>query len=180
MRDRDIAVVLVNEYDEVVGYGDKLEVHRKGLLHRAFSVLIFNQKNELLIQRRSDFKYHAAGLWANTCCGHPFPGEGIETAATRRLFEEIGLRCYIEPLTHIYYKKSLDHGMIEHEYVHVFRGQYDNEPFICDPHEVAEHRWINLQELKQDVQLHPNKYAAWFAHYVQEYFDSLFSYENGK
>ena len=113
-RDEDISVVLVDEDDNVVGYGDKIEVHRKGLLHRAFSVLMFNDQGELLLQKRADSKYHAGGLWANTCCGHPFPGEDVKDAAERRLLEEFGIRSKVDFLTNIYYKKYLDKGMVEH------------------------------------------------------------------
>jgi isopentenyl-diphosphate delta-isomerase len=173
--ENDISVVLVNQDDEVVGYGKKLDVHQKGILHRAFSVLIFNDEGQLLLQKRSENKYHAAGLWANTCCGHPFPGEPSQAAAERRLYEELGLKYLLQPLTQIYYKKFLDHGMIEHEYVHVFKGQYKGESIICDPREVAECAWISIVKLQDEVRENPEKYAAWFSHYVEEYSDRLFS-----
>jgi isopentenyl-diphosphate delta-isomerase len=175
LRDQDISVILVDQDDAVVGYGDKLDVHRKGLLHRAFSIFIFNDRGELLIQRRADDKYHASGLWANTCCGHPFPGELVESAAARRLCEELGFDCKLDLLTHIYYKANLDNGMIEHEYVHVFKGDYNGALIRYDPNEVKEIGWIEIEYLRKDVTNNPQKYAPWFAHYVEKCADQIFS-----
>jgi isopentenyl-diphosphate delta-isomerase len=176
IRDEEISVILVDENDEIVGYGDKLDVHRKGLLHRAFSVFIYNDQDQLLLQQRALGKYHAGGLWANSCCGHPLPGEPAEKGADRRLFEELGFHCPLKPLTHIYYKKDLDHGMIEHEYVHVFCGRYQGQTISCDPAEVSTVAWMTLEEIAQDVASYPEKYAAWFSHYVEDYLDVLKSY----
>ena len=162
MRDEEISVILVDENDSIVGYGEKLDVHRKGLLHRAFSVLLFNEKGELLIQQRASEKYHAPGLWANTCCGHPFPGEDVQDAAIRRVKEELGFALSVTPLTHIYYKKSLDMGMIEHEYVHVFKGVYEGQHIHLDPREVAAYAWKTPSQIQREIQSHPQKYAAWF------------------
>lgn len=174
IRDQDISVILVDESDTVIGYGDKLDVHRKGLLHRAFSVFIYNDQGQLLLQRRADSKYHAAGLWANSCCGHPFPGEKVEDAAGRRLQEELGFTCALTPLTHIYYRKNLDQGMIEHEYVHVFEGSYNAPRIYFEPQEISEIQWISVPDLIQDVAENTDKYAAWFAHYVQDHADQIF------
>jgi isopentenyl-diphosphate delta-isomerase len=176
LRDEDISVILVDQDDQVVGFGDKLDVHRKGLLHRAFSVLLFNDQGELLLQQRSDLKYHAKGLWANTCCGHPFPGEDVQKAARRRIKEELGFKTDVTPLTHIYYKKSLDMGMIEHEYVHVFLAIYQGQRLQPDPQEVKAIEWKHPRDIKQEVTLANGKYAAWFEHYVQEYYDQLFGH----
>lgn len=176
IRDKDISVILVDEADSFLGYGEKLDVHRKGLLHRAFSVLLYNDQGELLIQKRADDKYHAGGLWANTVCGHPFPGEEAQAGATRRLFEELGLRATVSPLTHIYYRKDLDHGMIEHEYVHVFEALWDGKPINPDPREVSEIQWLSPVAIREDMNTHPQKYAAWFAHYVACHFDELFKH----
>ena len=175
VRDEDISVILVDEEDNVVGYGDKLDVHRKGLLHRAFSVLLFNDKNELLIQQRSKVKYHAPLQWANTCCGHPFPGEEAHDAAIRRTKEELGIDITITPLTHIYYKKALDMGMIEHEYVHVFVGKYENQSLSLDPREVHQTKWMSPDLIRQDLIRNRDQYTAWFAHYIDDYYDDLFS-----
>ncbi len=176
LRDEDISVILVDEDDNVVGYGEKLDVHRKGLLHRAFSVLLFNDKGELLIQQRSSNKYHAPELWANTCCGHPFPGENVQDASIRRVQEELGIKTDVQPLTHIYYKKSLDQGMIEHEYVHIFTAQYKDQRFCLDPNEVAACEWKTPQEIRQELELYPDKYAAWFVHYIENHYEKLFSH----
>jgi len=175
-RDEDISVILVDQNDHVIGYGEKLDVHRKGLLHRAFSVLLFNEKGELLIQQRSDTKYHAAGLWANTCCGHPFPGEDVQGAAVRRLKEEMGIVADVEFLTNIYYKKSLDHGMIEHEYVHVFKAEYTGQHISPDPSEVSAFEWKMPADIRAEIPHMPDKYAGWFVHYIEAHYEKLFSH----
>ncbi len=179
MRDEDISVILVDENDSIVGYGEKLDVHRKGLLHRAFSVLLFNEKGELLIQQRAAEKYHAPGLWANTCCGHPFPGEDVQDAAIRRVKEELGFATDVTPLTHIYYKKPLDLGMIEHEYVHVFKATYEGQKIHPDPREVASCDWKTPRQIQGEIKAIPNKYAAWFVHYMAEHYDELFAHLEG-
>ncbi len=176
IRDEDISVVLVDQDDNVVGYGDKLDVHRKGLLHRSFSVFIFNEKRELLIQRRSKSKYHASLKWVNTCCGHPFPGENVEDAAMRRTKEELGLSIKVNPLMHIYYKKNLDQGMIEHEYAHIFTSEYDGQPLTPDPREVSEYLWMSPSSIQLDLKRDPDKYAAWFAYYIQNHYEALFAH----
>ncbi len=175
MKDEDISVVLVDQDDNILGYGDKLDVHRKGLLHRAFSVLLFNEHGELLIQQRAPVKYHAPLKWANTTCGHPFPGEDPQDAAIRRTREELGIDVEVEPLTHIYYKKGLEHGMIEHEYVHVFKSIYTGQKLSPDPVEVATTEWMLPEDIKMDHVRNPDKYAAWFAHYIEDYYEQLFS-----
>lgn len=174
IRDQDISVILVDESDTVIGYGSKLDVHRKGLLHRALSVFIYNDDGDLLLQRRAEGKYHAGGLWANSCCGHPLPGEKVEEAAMRRLQEELGFTCKLTPLTHIYYRKNLDQGMIEHEYVHVFEGTHNASRISFEPQEVSEVRWVAIPDLIQDVAENTDKYAAWFVHYVQDHAGQIF------
>lgn len=175
MADQDISVILVDEQDDCIGYCDKLEAHRKGLLHRAVSVMLFDEDGNLLIQRRALGKYHAAGLWANTCCGHPLPGESPQEAAERRLFEELGLSSPLTFLCHIYYKKDLPNGMIEHEYVWVFKGLYTQEPIRPDPSEVMATRLISLPQLYQEVDQQDDQYAGWFVHYVQNHSPELFA-----
>lgn len=175
MRDEEISVILVDEDDNFIGYGDKLDVHRKGLLHRAFSVLLMNDAGEMLIQRRADDKYHAGGLWANTVCGHPFPGEEAQDGANRRLFEELGVRAPLTPLTHIYYRHDLDHGMVEHEYVHVFRGTWEPQSMQPDPREVSAVKWMSPAAIRQDIQENPQGYTAWFKDYMENYYDVLFA-----
>ena len=153
-------VVLVDQRDVVLGTMGKLEAHQKGLLHRAFSVFIFDKEGRLLLQRRASGKYHSAGLWTNTCCSHPRPGEAPEFAAERRLREEMGLRC---PLTFQFtflYQASFDNGLHEHELDHVFFGQHSAPP-RPDPIEVDEWRYITLAELNDEMSRTPERFTAW-------------------
>lgn len=155
------SVVLVNERDEAIGTMEKMEAHEKGLLHRAFSVFVFNKEGLLLLQRRAFTKYHSAGLWTNTCCSHPFPGEAVADAAVRRLREELG---FTTPLTKVFdfqYEAAFDNGLIEHEFDHVFVGTYDGviEP---NPEEVHEIKYVSLQEVADDMKANPQLYTAWF------------------
>jgi isopentenyl-diphosphate Delta-isomerase len=162
---RDL-VVLVDENDNEIGYLDKLEAHRKGMLHRAFSVLIFNSAGELLLQKRAEGKYHSAGLWTNTCCSHPMPNEEATTAAQRRLREEMGLTCKTNFLYKFLYRTPLDNNLIEHELDYVFTGTCDQQPII-DSHEVADWKFISLADLQKDVTLHPDQYTFWFKEIIK-------------
>ena len=119
-------VILVDEQDQEIGVMEKMEAHRQGLLHRAFSVFIFNEKGEMLLQQRSLDKYHSGGLWTNACCSHPRPGEDIQRAAQRRLHEELGFVTSIEEIFDFIYKSPFDNGLTEHEFDHVFIGVYDD------------------------------------------------------
>lgn len=155
------SVVLVNERDETIGTMEKMEAHEKGLLHRAFSVFVFNKEGLLLLQRRALTKYHSAGLWTNTCCSHPFPDEAVADAAVRRLKEELG---FTTPLTKIFdfkYKAAFDNGLVEHEYDHVFVGEYEGDVQL-NPEEVHEIKYVSLDEVEADMKLHPDQYTAWF------------------
>jgi isopentenyl-diphosphate Delta-isomerase len=162
---RDL-VVLVDENDNEIGYLDKLEAHQKGVLHRAFSVLIFNSNGELLLQKRAAGKYHSAGLWTNACCSHPMPNEPADAAAQRRLREEMGLTCETNFLYKFLYRTSLDNNLIEHELDYVFTGTCDQQPVI-DPHEVAEWKFISLDDLQKDVALQPDQYTFWFKEIIK-------------
>lgn len=153
-------VVLVNEHDVVLGTMGKLEAHQKGLLHRAFSVFIFDREGRLLLQRRAASKYHSAGLWTNTCCSHPRPGEATEVAAVRRLQEEMGLRCRLEFSFSFQYKASFENGLHEHELDHVFFGQYDAAP-DPDPTEVQEWRYASIAQLNDELTRTPDRFTAW-------------------
>lgn len=167
-------VILVNSRDESIGEMEKLEAHEKGLLHRAFSVILFNNKGEMLLQKRADGKYHSAGLWTNTCCSHPRPGEKAEEAAKRRLKEEMDIEAAPEFLYKFIYKTKLDHGLIEHEYDYVFVGTYDGEP-TPNPSEVSDWKYVPLETLNKDIANNPHDYTVWFRiimenldkHYVQ-------------
>lgn len=153
-------VILVDEDDNPVGKMEKLEAHQKGCLHRAFSVFVFNKHNELLLQRRADAKYHSAGLWTNTCCSHPLPGEDVSEAASRRLGEEMGFRTPLTKLFHFKYKTSFSNGLTEHEFDHVFTGNYDGEVQI-NPEEVSDHRHILFNDLEDEINRDPEAFSAW-------------------
>jgi len=154
-------VILVDEHDNETGTMEKLEAHRKGLLHRAFSVLLFDGKGNILLQKRSGSKYHSSGLWTNTCCSHPLPGERMEEATRRRLNEEMGIDLQPVFAYSFIYKAALDNGLIEHELDHVFTGYYDGTPAI-NRDEVEDWKYVNLEWLKQDMAIHPEVYTAWF------------------
>lgn len=154
-------VILVDELDNAIGTMEKMEAHEKGLLHRAFSVFIFNDKGELLLQQRALTKYHSAGLWTNTCCSHPRPNESTIDAANRRLMEEMGLTCDLDHKTSFIYKTNFDNGLIEHEFDHVFFGNYDQDPTI-NPEEVENFVWMDVNKIMNDIEKNPGKYTSWF------------------
>lgn len=154
-------VILVNNQDEAIGSMEKMEAHRQGLLHRAFSVFIFNPQGELMLQQRANHKYHSGGLWTNTCCSHPRHGETIEEAAHRRLMEEMGFDCPLEWRFHFIYKALLDQDLTEHELDHVLTGVYDG-PVDLNPEEVMDVRFIGAQELKAELASAPGTYTEWF------------------
>jgi isopentenyl-diphosphate delta-isomerase len=153
-------VVLVNERDKALGTMEKLEAHRRGVLHRAFSVFIFNRAGRLLLQQRADGKYHSAGLWTNSCCSHPRPGELLHAAAQRRLREELGIQCAIGEEFSFIYKADVGNGLIEHELDHVFFGVHDG-PLFPDPAEVKDVRWMRMNDLADDLRTAPERYTAW-------------------
>ena len=153
-------VVLVDEKDNQVGTGEKLKVHREGKLHRAFSILIFNSKGEILLQKRAKSKYHSGGLWSNACCSHPCPGELLEEAIHRRLKEEMGIDCELKKLFSFIYKVKLA-DLFENEYDHVFLGRFDGVPSPAKD-EADGWQWIDLEKLKQDVKKNPQNYTYWF------------------
>ena len=154
-------VVLVNQYDEPIGTMEKLEAHRRPHLHRAFSIFLFNQQNEMLLQRRALTKYHSGGLWTNACCSHPFPGEPVFDAAHRRMKEELGIRTNLEKAFDFIYKAEFENGLYEHEFDHVFIGEY-NGSLNPNPAEVADYCYRPLVEIKRDLELSPTTYTPWF------------------
>ena len=160
-RDARERVILVDEDDRAIGAAGKLEAHREGRLHRAFSIFVLDGRGQLLLQRRARSKYHSGGLWTNTCCGHPRPGEETEAAAHRRLREEMGFDCPLRPVFHFVYEAELDDGLREHELDHVFVGRYDSDP-APDPEEAEAWRWTSLEEVARDVERHPDEYTVWF------------------
>jgi len=154
-------VVLVNENDEAIGIEDKTEAHRLGKLHRAFSVFVVNSAGQLLVQRRALTKYHSRGLWSNTCCGHPRPGETIAHASRRRLREEMGFESNLNEVFSFVYRANLEGGLIENEYDHVLVGFFEGVP-NPDPAEISEWRWLDTAGLSLDVKKHPENYTCWF------------------
>lgn len=154
-------VILVNEQDVATGIMEKMEAHQKGLLHRAFSVFIFNSKGEMLLQQRSLNKYHSGGLWTNSCCSHPRPGEEVTIAAARRLQEEMGFTVRLEKIFDFVYHARFDNGLTEHEFDHVFAGEYDG-PVQFNPHEVMDYCYKPLEEIHADLQEQPHKFTPWF------------------
>ncbi len=154
-------VVLVDESDNEVGIMEKMEAHRRGLLHRAFSVLIFNSRGELLLQKRADTKYHSAGLWTNTCCSHPQPGESFQDAIKRKLLQEMGISVQTEFVFKFLYNVKVDHDLIEHELDHVFVGIHDGEPTI-NTREAQDWKLADLPSLRNAIIQHPEQYTSWF------------------
>jgi isopentenyl-diphosphate delta-isomerase len=154
-------VILVDHNDREVGGAEKLQAHREGSLHRAFSVFVFNSRGELLLQQRARAKYHSGGLWTNTCCSHPRLGEGTEEAAHRRLVEEMGFDCELEEAFHFTYRVEFGDGLVEHEFDHVFLGRFDGAP-TPDPQEVGDWKWADTEALEKDLGENPGRYAHWF------------------
>lgn len=153
-------VILVDEGDREVGSAEKMVAHAEGLLHRAFSIFVFDRAGRLLLQRRAHSKYHSGGLWSNTCCGHPRPGETVIGAARRRLLEELNFSCDLREGFEFLYRAELDRGLTEHEYDHVLVGGFDGEP-RPEPSEVAAWRWVGMEELRDDVRRRPEGYSYW-------------------
>ena len=162
-------VILVNEKDEPVGAMEKLEAHRKGLLHRAFSILIYNSRGQLLLQRRATHKYHSQGLWSNTCCSHPRPGESVTAAAARRLMEEMGIEADLSVAGSFLYKVELPGNIIENEFDYVLKGRTDSSPVI-NKEEVADFKYIDVVELKDDIEKHRDLYTYWFYEIIKRDF----------
>jgi len=155
-------LILVDENDKMIGTAEKLDAHKNGLLHRAFSILIFNSKNEMLLQKRALHKYHSGGLWTNACCSHPRLNEDLDVAIHKRLLEEMGFDCMLEKKFEFIYKIWLKKDQIfEHEYDHVFVGKYDGI-VIPNPEEADKIKWIALSELNSDIQTNPENYTFWF------------------
>lgn len=157
----DHEIILVNELDEQTGTAEKMEAHYKALLHRAFSVFIFNINDEMLLQRRALSKYHSAGLWTNACCSHPKPGEETIKGAKRRLQEELGFTTDITKAFDFIYTASFANGLTENEFDHVYTGIYDG-PIKPDPEEVMEYCYKPMESIKADLLLNPQHYTAWF------------------
>ena len=154
-------VILVDKNDNQVGLMPKLEAHEKGVLHRAFSIFIFNSNYELLLQKRASSKYHSGGLWTNTCCSHPREGEDILDAANRRLDEEMGIKTSLRKVYDFIYKAELDNQLTEHEFDHVFYGVCDNDP-ILNKDEAEDFKWVDMETLNNDIIKNEDNYTVWF------------------
>jgi isopentenyl-diphosphate delta-isomerase len=154
-------VILVDVLDNQLGLMPKMEAHEKAVLHRAFSVFIFNDKGELMLQQRAAHKYHSPLLWTNTCCSHQRDGESNIEAGKRRLIEEMGFKTNLKEVFSFVYKAPFDNGLTEHELDHVMIGNFNGSPTI-NPDEVASYKWMTLEAVKKDIELQPNIYTAWF------------------
>ena len=165
-------VILVNEYDEQIGLMPKMEAHEKAVLHRAFSVFVFNTKNELMLQQRAAHKYHSPLLWTNTCCSHQRDGESNIEAGTRRLKEEMGFTTDLKETTSFIYKAPFDNGLTEYELDHIMLGYYENEPII-NKQEVEDWKWMPLEDVKHDINVHPEQYTAWFKIIFEKFYNYI-------
>ncbi|MDP2089507.1 MAG: isopentenyl-diphosphate Delta-isomerase [Flavobacteriaceae bacterium] len=166
-------VILVNQNDEQIGLMPKMEAHEKGILHRAFSVFVFNKAGELLLQQRAASKYHSPLLWTNTCCSHQRNGERNIEAGKRRLQEEMGFVCELREVTSFIYKAPFENGLTEHELDHIMIGYFDKNPEI-NKDEVARYKWLTLEDVKKDIFENPDQYTAWF----KIIFDNFYHYLN--
>ncbi len=169
---REENVILVNEKDEQIGLMPKMEAHEKAVLHRAFSVFIFNDNNELMLQQRALHKYHSPGLWTNTCCSHQRDGESNIEAGKRRLLEEMGFTTDLKETTSFIYKAPFDNGLTEHELDHILVGHYSDDPII-NKDEVASWKWMPLENVKDDIVTHPELYTEWFKIIFDKFYEHI-------
>jgi len=165
-------VILVNENDEKIGLMPKQEAHEKALLHRAFSVFIFNDANELMLQQRAFQKYHSPGMWTNTCCSHQRDGESSLEAGRRRLQEEMGFTTDLKETTSFIYKAPFDNGLTEHEYDHILIGNHNKEP-KPNKEEVVSWKWMSLGDVQNDIKNNPGSYTAWFKIIFNKFYKHL-------
>lgn len=165
-------VILVDDQDNPIGLMEKIEAHEKALLHRAFSVFVFNDKNELMLQQRAAGKYHSPLLWTNTCCSHQRAGETNLEAGKRRLQEEMGFVCELKEVFSFIYKAPFDNGLTEHELDHVMVGKFNDKPNI-NKEEVESYKWMPLEGVKRDIETKPEIYTEWFKIIFKESYDKL-------
>lgn len=168
-------VILVDVNDNELGVMEKMKAHEEGLLHRAFSVFVFNSNGEVLLQQRNKNKYHSGGLWSNTCCSHPKPGESIKDAAHRRLKEEMGMEADLSHAFSFVYKSNLDNDLTEHELDHVFLGETNSIPKMNEE-EVEDYRYVSVEYLKDDIKKNPNHYTEW----LKICFDNLLKFRKNE
>ncbi len=173
--DREEYIILVDEQDNPLGKMEKLEAHQKGLLHRAFSVFIFNSRGEMLLQQRADTKYHSAGLWTNACCSHPNYGESMERAVNRRLQQEMGLNLRPEFIFSFIYKVRFNNGLIENEFDHVYSVISDSLP-EPNKEEVKSWKYANVDLIRKEISENPSSFTEWF----RLSFEKVIRYMDGK
>ncbi|MFT3703629.1 MAG: isopentenyl-diphosphate Delta-isomerase [Agriterribacter sp.] len=161
MADSTHDIILVNKNDEETGTAEKMDAHHKALLHRAFSVFVFNNKGEMLLQQRALGKYHSGGLWTNACCSHPRPGEKTAAGAQRRLHEELGFTTDLQKAFDFIYTAAFDNGLTENEFDHVYTGNYEGK-IVPDPKEVMDYCFKPMEKIREELVSSPNKYTAWF------------------
>jgi isopentenyl-diphosphate delta-isomerase len=154
-------VVLVDDQDNAIGKMEKQQAHVEGVLHRAFSIFIFNSEKKLLLQKRASSKYHCGGLWTNTCCSHPRENENIKDAAIRRLQEEMGMHCQLQPIFSFVYRAEFENGLTEYEFDHVFFGESDQTPEL-NLEEVEDFRYVGIEQLQTEITENPAHFTPWF------------------
>lgn len=154
-------VILVDEQDNIMGTMEKIEVHQKGILHRAFSILLFNSQGEILLQKRATTKYHSGGLWTNTCCSHPLPGESMQQATSRKLEQEMGINVPLKFEYKFLYRTNLGENLTEHELDHVYTGVFNGVPII-NPEEVEDWKFVDIKSLRTNMFQNPDDYTVWF------------------
>ncbi|VAW26070.1 Isopentenyl-diphosphate Delta-isomerase [hydrothermal vent metagenome] len=167
-------VILVNSKDFPIGTMEKLEAHQKGKLHRAYSVFLFNNQQELLLQKRAATKYHSANLWSNTCCSHPAPGEHLTTSAQNRLLNEMGITTSLQSLFSFTYKTEFENGLIEHELDHVLIGKFNASP-LPNPAEASDWKYASFKEVSNGIKLNPEHYTFWFKEIYKRVFKFILS-----
>lgn len=164
-------IILVDENDKEIGNEEKMKAHLEGKLHRAFSILIFNLEGKMLIHKRAESKYHSGGLWTNACCSHPRVNEELSAAVHRRLMEEMGFDCELNEIFNFIYKKDVGDELIEHEFDHVFVGEYDGK-VNPNPQEVDDYKWISLTDLDKEIKENPENFTEWFKILFNKFIDS--------
>jgi len=165
-------LLLVNDKDEIIDYGEKWSVHRNANLHRAFSIFVLDAENRFLLQKRASKKYHSGGLWTNACCSHPIRGENMELTVHRRLREEMGFDCDLEYIFSFIYHTALDNDLTEYEFDHIYLGRFNGTP-NPNPDEASDWKWVDINDLKADLALNPTKYTYWLNHAFSQYYDEF-------
>jgi len=177
MANTEERVILVNENDEWIGTMEKIQAHKTGALHRAFSVFIVNDNRELLLQQRASSKYHSANLWSNTCCSHPAPGESTLTGAHRRLFEEMGFDCELQKLFPLRYKSDVGNQLVENEYDHIYFGSHNGE-VRPNPEEARDYAYVSVDRIFQMLEESPQVFTPWFKLALPKFVEHLNSTSN--